>query len=307
MGYYLIVDPSGSRVISHMAWADEGSLLVYDFEHKHRERVDIGPEMPYTTLSAGRRSFFLTRQKDGRAEATARPYEAPGHVVSMLQVSDAGVLVDGDRSVWQEYAPFELLHGSAAKGPNERLARWDSNLHLIDVQPMDWFNRGDFDFGYQGLGPAWKIPGTRFAFFTIQRDQEPAIYDPENRCVVERLKLGGGDGNPDMAALRTRPEIWVEDGDSVFAFDVPALKIRRSLHLGNMTGDISFDRSEHIGIVPRTTAGEVVGIDVSSFRLTHRAMLGRQPLVAAVSHDLDVMARDWRSGDVLTGKMAPIE
>ena len=56
-------------------------------------------------------------------------------------------------------------------------------------------------------------------------------------------------------------------------------------------------------IVARPFSGDVVSLDPSTLKIKQTAKVGGQPLEAAALPDGDVMARDWKTGDVLRGSL----
>lgn len=68
-------------------------------------------------------------------------------------------------------------------------------------------------------------------------------------------------------------------------------------------GDYSFAPDEQICAVARPFSGDVVGIDVETLKITHSARLGRQPLEVVAIGRGEVVARDWKTGDLLRGRL----
>ena len=56
-------------------------------------------------------------------------------------------------------------------------------------------------------------------------------------------------------------------------------------------------------MVARPFRGDVVGIDAATLKIKRSARLGRQPLEVAAVQQGDVVARDWKTGDLLRGKL----
>ena len=56
-------------------------------------------------------------------------------------------------------------------------------------------------------------------------------------------------------------------------------------------------------MVARPFSGDVVGIDAATLKIRRSAKLGREPLELAALPGGEVVARDWKTGDVLHGKL----
>ncbi len=76
---------------------------------------------------------------------------------------------------------------------------------------------------------------------------------------------------------------------------------------GGFIGGWTFNRDRSICVVGRPFAGDVIGLACDSFEITHRAALGRQPLDVAVLSDGRVFARDWKTGDPLSGRLENLD
>lgn len=51
----------------------------------------------------------------------------------------------------------------------------------------------------------------------------------------------------------------------------------------------------------RPFSGDVVSLDTANLEVIERAVLGRQPLMAVGLSDGRVIARDWKTGDWISG------
>jgi hypothetical protein len=68
-------------------------------------------------------------------------------------------------------------------------------------------------------------------------------------------------------------------------------------------GEVALTRDESRCIVPRPEGGDVLAVDTSNFKVAARAATGDQPLEAVALTNGRVIARDWKSGKVLTGEL----
>jgi hypothetical protein len=172
-----------------------------------------------------------------------------------------------------------------------------SDGRSAELQPLEWFNDDAFDLMYQGLLRPVEVPGRREVLFPIQRDSSPVLYDPVARKVVRRVDLAGEGGNPTLEFRRGGTELWADDYDTLLRIDPNDWSTRQFI------GDWTFTPDESRCLVARPFSGDAVALDTQRFKVVARAALGRQPLQAIASADGRVVARDWKTGDLLTGRL----
>ena len=138
------------------------------------------------------------------------------------------------------------------------------------------------------------------------------IYDWDSRSVVGHIELSERRGNPSLR-YRTDGEIWADDYDTLLTIDAVDLTKTRETRLQDASagtrqfiGSWSFNSDRSLCAVGRPFSGDVIALDADSFELRYHAALGRQPLGVALLADWQVYARDWKSGDPLTGTLGPI-
>jgi len=68
-------------------------------------------------------------------------------------------------------------------------------------------------------------------------------------------------------------------------------------------GDFSFTADENSCVVARPFSGDVIEIDTSTLEIQRTAKLGRKPLEVAALDGGEVIARDWKTGTVLRGRL----
>lgn len=207
---------------------------------------------------------------------------------------------DGDEAAWTDSPQYVLVdRGDGHSG----LVRLTDGPASID--PLDWFWDGPYDHGWQGLHLPVEIPGDHRLIFPVQRDSRPVVYDPDARRVEDRLGLVGGHGNPSIRFLRTRPEVWADDYDTMLRLRVGSWVVTNSRNLQpaqdgtqQFIGSFWIPHDERVCFVPRPFSGDVVVLDIESFAVTEQITLGRQPL-EAVRLGNELVARDWKSRDLL--------
>lgn len=185
----------------------------------------------------------------------------------------------------------------------------DRHRPSVEIQRLDWYDES-YDKGYQGITGVTEVPGEGLLIVCVQRDSRPVLYDPEQRTVIRKLSLAGRLGNPVCRFRRTANELWVGDYDTLLRVDPRDWSVQESRKLQNAAagtaqfiGSFAFSGDESLCAVARPFSGDVVALNTKTFKATHRARVGRQPLDVALLQDGRVFARDWKTGDLLTGKL----
>jgi len=68
-------------------------------------------------------------------------------------------------------------------------------------------------------------------------------------------------------------------------------------------GDYSFAPDEETCVVARPFGGDAVGIDAATLKIKRSVKLGRQPLELVALPRGEIVARDWKTGDPLRGRL----
>jgi hypothetical protein len=154
------------------------------------------------------------------------------------------------------------------------------------------------------------IPGNTALIISVQRDSCPVLYDPKERKVIQKLTLAGRHGNPKLRFRRTANEVWADDYDSLLRLDPQDWSVLNQIRLqgaatgtAQFIGTFCFNKNETLCAVGRPFSGDVVALDTRTFKMTHKAVVGRQPLDVALLSDGRVFARDWKTGDLLKGRL----
>jgi hypothetical protein len=122
--------------------------------------------------------------------------------------------------------------------------------------------------------------------------------------------LGGHGGNPRLALRDSGKEVWARDYDTLVVIGTADWQVLRSARLQNaftgtqqFIGDFAFAPDQALCAVARPFRGDVVAVDLASLKIKSSAKLGRQPLEAVALPGGKIVARDWKSGDLLLGAL----
>lgn len=143
----------------------------------------------------------------------------------------------------------------------------------------------------------------------VQRSSVLVIHDPETRQKAGEVTLAGRAGNPRPFFRVTAPELWAIDYDTLLRVQTTDWQVvaarclqRRVLPAGQFVGDFTVDHDERYCVVPRPFSRDVVVVEMETFKRKLRATVAGQPL-EAVQVDERVVARDWKTGALLTAKL----
>jgi hypothetical protein len=185
----------------------------------------------------------------------------------------------------------------------------DARTQSAEAQALGWFDES-YDVIYQAVTDVTEIAGSRLLVLSIHRDSNPVLYDPEARSRVGVIHLSDNLSGPQLYFRRKSAELWASDLNTLVRVELDSWKVLGRLilqqHAKNLQlwiGKFSFQRDERLCLVARTFAGDALAVDADRFTVTHRAELGGQPLEAVLAQDDRVIARDWKTGRLLEGKL----
>jgi hypothetical protein len=310
---FMLVSRDRSRVISTMGWVDQASLWVFHVGTGRITREVVG-EGGHLRLYPGVNGFFAAahhRDDEALAGVSVRHADAPGENVASLRFENGEVKLEGDHRVWSSvpraYSARGVPPGSSA-GAAALFVSPDGQGAAL--QTLEWFNEDTYDLMYQGLMTPVAVPGRAEVIFPVQRSSSPVLYDPASRKVVRRIALADRSGNPSVAFRWNGAEMWADDYDTLLRLDPRDWSVRDQIRLQGadkgtqqFIGDWCFTADESQCLIARPFSADVVVLDAVRFKVVARASVGGQPLQAALLSDGRVIARDWKSGELLTGQL----
>ena len=307
----MIASPDNTVVLSSFGWVDGDSLLCLDVESGQTRTIPLGTGARYASLhSDGSHLFAVGHHFDGtRFELSVRAFASPDLVVARAVVSETGRTITGDPEAWSRVPCLYPEYLSFPPYGDFVLVRM---LHsgAVQIQPLDWFD-DSYDKGYQGVVGALALPGGRYALMSVQRSSRLILHNLETGQQDRAVDLAGRGGGEAVALRNGGTELWAKDYDTVVVVDTEDWRVLRSTRLqkaakdgGNQfIGAITPTTGSDEYLVARPFSGDVITIDSRSLTVTRRARVGREPLEAVMTHDGEVIARDWKTGDMLRGRL----
>jgi hypothetical protein len=105
-------------------------------------------------------------------------------------------------------------------------------------------------------------------------------------------------------------EIWASDYETLAVLRTTDWQVDRSSLLQGspagtrqFIGDFSFPPDQELCVVARPFSGDVIGVDLRSLKIKYSAKVGREPLEVAAIGRGEIVARDWKTGDLLRGML----
>jgi hypothetical protein len=308
----MIANPERTTLISSVGWVDHDALWRFDVPAGSAERLPLASGASYLSLhSSGSGRFSVSHHFDGsRFELTVHSFSEPGQVLARATVKDDAQKIIGDPSAWEEVPLLYVEYLSFAPWKEYVLLKIYPSTGRIEVQRLGWHDN-TYDHDYQGVIDVLELPGDNSALVSVQRSSQLILHDLETGMKKGVIDLAGRAGNPRLQLRNAGKEVWASDYDTLVVVQRKDWRILRSARLQaagvnsqQFIGDYSFAPDEDICVVARPFSGDVVGIDTATLKIKRSARLSRQPLEVAALAQGEVVARDWKTGDVLRGTLA---
>jgi hypothetical protein len=298
--------------ISSLGWVDGDALWRFDVPAARVERISLASGARYLSLHAiGGESFAVGHHFDGaRFEVTVRRLSDPAHVLARATVSAGRTAVDGSAQAWVGVPRLYIAYLAFEPWNDFVLLLIIGAAGRVEVQRLEWYD-GAYDKMYQGVVDVLEIPGENAALVSVQRSSRLILHDLGTGRMKRAVELAGRQGNPTLRWRNAAPEIWASDYDTIVVIDRRDWRPLRSARLQDrgprgarqFIGEYSFGPDDDACVVARPFSGDVVSLDPSTLSIRRRAPVGRQPLEAALLPGGAVVARDWKTGDLLRGTL----
>jgi hypothetical protein len=306
----MLISPDRRLIISNLGWADKGALWTYDTVN---DRVDLLPvgDAKYLSLfpCLDPTQFALLHHYDGRTiRLTVHSFEHPAAPLCSIERIASLSWVQGDVTVLKNAPHYYVAYFDTSQGADYHLLRIDPGARAIQAERFDWFD-SSYDKAYQGIvGVTELLSGNLIV--SVQRDSHPVEYDPIRKQVIRKLSLADKAGNPTLRLSASGDQIWADDYDTILKLDSHSLEVLGSRCLQmSPTGAAQFigrwilDEEQSLCIVPRPFSSDVVAISMDTLKTIYVGALSKQPLEAISLKDGRLIARDWKSGELLKGAL----
>jgi len=307
-----VITDEGQRVaLSNLGWVDHGAVWRFDSGTGHVDRISLG-EARHLVLQAGRDDLFAAvHHFDGsRLEVTVQCFSDPEVVLGRVVVTGWRPTMEGDSAPWDSVpAHFVGWLNDNATGASGyyRISIADGDAH---IDRLDWFDANSYDLMYQSVIAVASVPENRELVYGLQRSSHLVVVPVLEEGALRRVALADRNGNAVPYVCTSAAEVWVVDYDTVVRLDRRTWEVTGSVLLQEpsagtrmFVGDLWMPSTEDFVLIPRPGSGDVALVNPRDMTVSRSINLGRQPLTAAVVAGNQLVARDWKTGNLLLGNL----
>jgi hypothetical protein len=304
----MITDRDRTIVLSSLGWVDGDAIWCYDVASGATRSIAQNTGARYTSIhGSDAERFVAVHHFDGaRFMASVCLFSAPEVTVASASYESGRTSITGPAASWNGL-PHLFVCYLAAPWNDFVLIKIESGH--VHIQRLEWYD-ASYDKGYQGLVDVIALADPQHALISVQRSSELVLHDFETGKAARTISLGAQHGNPKLSLRNGGREVWATDYDTLVVVDTQSWRVVRRKRLqsasagsGQFIGDYSFS-VDGMCCVARPYSGDVVAVD-ERLRIRKSAKVGRQPQEAVELSNGDVIARDWKTGDLLRGRMQP--
>jgi len=307
----MIANPDRTMIVSSAGWVDHDALWCLDVGSGKTESIALGTGARYVTLHAtGSERFVVAHHFEGRRfELSVRSFSSPDVVLGRSVLADGESTFAGTPSAWMDVPLLYVEYLEFAPWKDFVLLKVSPIAGKTEVQRLEWYD-DSYDKGYQGVIGVLQLPGDGGALVSVQRSSRLILHDLETGRQIRTIHLGDRRGNPRLELRDSGKEVWATDYDTLVVVRTDDWQIQRLSRLQpadagtqQFIGDFSFVPGQELCAVARPFSGDVVGVDVRTLKIKRSVRLGRQPLEVVALSSGEVIARDWKTGDLLRGTL----
>ncbi len=300
----MITDPSERYVVANLGWADHGSLWRFDSRTGTASAFPLSDARELVVRGGPGDLFTAVHHFNGdRLLITAQSYARPDVAVAQVDVRGRRPEMTGDPAAWHglERAHVGYLNDSATGAAGYFVVV--IGPERATVTRLNWFDDPTYDQFYQAVVAVATVPETEELLFGVARSSDLVLCAPDSAAVIQRVRLTGHLGVPEPYVRRHAPEVWAMDYDTVVRVDRRDWQVTGDRFGGPRTvlGRLAWPPDERHVVVPRPGSRDVLVLDPADLSIRERIRIGRQPYAAVVLPTGQVVARDWKTGDLLLG------
>lgn len=305
----MIANRDRTTVLSSLGWVDGDAIWVFDVASGTARVIPQNTGARYTSLHASDSDRFVAVHhfEGERFMASVSLFSAPEITVSTAAYENGRTSLIGNDASWDGLPPLFIAY--LAQPWNDFVLVKIEHGH-VHIQRLEWYD-SSYDKGYQGVVDVIALPDPQYALIAVQRSSELVLHDLATGKAARRIRLDSRNGSPRMALRQSGKALWASDYDTLVIVDTASWRVLRKRRLqgalpgtGLFIGDYSFS-ADGTCCVARPYSGDVVAVD-DRLKIRRTAKLGRQPQEAIELPNGDVIARDWKTGDLLRGRMEPV-
>ena len=305
----MIANRERTIVLSSLGWVDGDAIWAFEPESGKTRSIPQNTGARYTSLhSSDAERFVAVHHFDGDARfmASVCLFSAPEVTVASANYQDGRTSITGAAASWNGLPQLYVQYFGGSWNDCVLIRIEAGHVH---IQRLEWYD-ASYDKGYQSVVDVIALPDPQQALISVSRCSEIVLHDLETGRAIQKINLGGMQGNPKLALRHDGREVWATGYDTLAVVDTRTWRVLRKKRLqsaaagtGQFIGDYSFSPDGNC-VVARPYSSDVIAVD-DRLKIRRQARLGRQPLEAIELPTGEVIARDWKSGDLLRGRMQP--
>jgi hypothetical protein len=304
----MICDSKLKYAVSNLGWIDKGSLWIYNSSEDNFKTFFLS-DSKYLSIFEGSDDYFAIchNYENSLFEISIHHFSQPDKILCKLTIDNSKTDINGDVDLIK-YIPNYYVAGFTLNGEYKtHLISIQDKTIKIDDSKIEWFNNGNFDFGYQGLLSVTEYNDE--LLFCVQRDGRIYRVNKESNQLVSKINLAMQFGNPKITFNRDKSILITDDYDILLNINPLNWKIEKHVKFqvgfngaSQFIGSYNFNKMNNLITLARPFSSDVIMID-KNFSIKYYCKIGRQPLESVVLDKNRVIARDWKTGDLLIGKM----
>lgn len=303
----LITSPGGTVAISSLGWVDHDALWRFDSASGTVTTIPLGSGARWVSVHhSGSPYFAVAHHFDApKFLVTVHAFDRSGEIVARARADETGDAIEGDGRIWRSVPEVYTTYLRYAPWRDYVLVRIAADPLAVTLQRFEWFD-ATFDKSYQGIVHALRVESEESAVVSVARSSDLIIHDLATGRRKDTVRLGERMGNPHLE-FRTATELWATDYDTVVVVDVETRGAIRARRLQDapwgtqqFIGGFSFAPDEDVCWVARPFSRDVLVIDTATLKPRRSSPVGGQPFDVAALGRGRFVARDWKTGALLT-------
>jgi len=309
----MFVSSNDKIVISTMGWIDHGGIWIYNVENNTCITHNLS-DAKYLQLHEGKNGFFsLLHFYDGNKLNICLHHEDdPLNIIDTILIEGTGNNYKFKSDLWSNVPLFYTTFLNRLSGNDFYLLKIDLATKDVYISFLDWYDEA-YDKGYQGVVQVIQsIINNDEVIFSIQRSSELIVCNVENNSVTRKVELAGKHGNPLLKYAQNK-ELWALDYDTIVKIDsntyeciVSALLQPPKNGMGQFCGEYVFNKTQTCCLVSRPFSNDVICLNTKNLKIERKVELNNEPLEVALIENDFVIARSWKTGKLITGKLRKV-
>jgi hypothetical protein len=304
----MISDTKLRVAISNLGWVDKGNLWIYDNRNMSCNSFPLS-DSKYLSLFEGNNDYFSICHnfEDTRFDISIHHFDDPVISLCKLTFDNYKTKIEGNKDIIRFVPQYYLARLKIHDNFNSHLILIQEDKLIVDDSKIEWYNNGHFDFNYQGLSGVYEFNDE--LLFCVQRNGSIYRLNKLTNELISKVDLAQHGGNPKIIFYNDKTRLITDDYNTILLVNTMNWRIEKKVCLqesengiSQFIGSFNLSKKNDLITLARPFSSDVIMLD-NNLKIRYTCKIGRQPLEAIVLESKKVIARDWKTGDLLTGKM----